>query len=107
MATKIEEIEGIGPALGEKLRNVGIKSVEDLLAKCGQNAGREAVAAETAIVSEKIMRKMPMRRRRRLPSTARAMASAHETKGSSSKLRLPCSSALVARMNATSRGQVG
>jgi predicted flap endonuclease-1-like 5' DNA nuclease len=54
MATKIEEIEGIGPALGEKLRNVGIKSVEDLLAKCGQNAGREAVAAETGI-SEKLL----------------------------------------------------
>ena len=34
----------------------------------------EAVAAETAIVSEKIMRKMLMRRRRRLPSTARTMA---------------------------------
>ncbi len=54
MATKIEEIEGIGPAQGEKLRNVGIKSVEDLLAKCGQNAGREAVAAETGI-SEKLL----------------------------------------------------
>lgn len=54
MATKIEEIEGIGPAFGEKLRNVGIKSVEDLLAQCGQNAGREAVAEKTGI-SEKLL----------------------------------------------------
>ena len=50
MATKIEEIEGIGPAQGEKLRNVGIKSDEYLLAKCGQNAGLEAWAAERPIL---------------------------------------------------------
>ena len=29
---KIEEVEGIGPAIGEKLRSVGIKDSDSLLA---------------------------------------------------------------------------
>ena len=54
MATGIEKIEGIGPAYGEKLRGAGIKSVEDLLTKCGTRAGRDDVGGQTGI-SEKLL----------------------------------------------------
>ena len=30
----IEEIEGIGPIMGEKLRNVGVKDTDTLREKC-------------------------------------------------------------------------
>ena len=33
--SKVEEIEGVGPAYAEKLAAAGIKSIEDLLEHCG------------------------------------------------------------------------
>ena len=45
----IEAIEGIGPANGDKLRAVGIKTCERLLTMCCDRKGRKAVSAETGI----------------------------------------------------------
>lgn len=52
MSYKIEEIEGIGPEYGKKLREVDIQTTEDLLRRCGDKKGREGVSTETSI-SEK------------------------------------------------------
>lgn len=56
MAYKIEEIEGIGPVFGEKLREAGITSVAGLLEKCASKSGRAALAKETEI-NEKLILK--------------------------------------------------
>lgn len=57
MATyKVEEIEGIGPALGEKLRAVGINTVDKLLEKAATKKQRQSLAEETGI-SEKLILK--------------------------------------------------
>ena len=54
MSYKIEEIEGIGPAYGEMLREADIQSTEDLLRRCGDKKGREGVATESGL-SEKLI----------------------------------------------------
>lgn len=56
MAYKIEEIEGIGPVFGEKLREAGITSVEKLLEQCASKSGRAAVAKETGIEEKFILK---------------------------------------------------
>lgn len=57
MATyKVEEIEGIGPALGEKLRAAGINTVDKLLEKAATKKQRQSLAEETGI-SEKLVLK--------------------------------------------------
>ncbi len=55
MATQIEMIEGIGPAYGEKLKGAGINSVEALLEKGANPAGRSALAQETGIPAALIL----------------------------------------------------
>ncbi len=52
MSYKIEEVEGIGPEYGKKLREVDIQTTEDLLRRCGDKKGRAGVSTETGI-SEK------------------------------------------------------
>jgi predicted flap endonuclease-1-like 5' DNA nuclease len=52
MSYSIEEIEGIGPEYGQKLRDVDIQTTEDLLRRCGDKKGREGVSTEASI-SEK------------------------------------------------------
>ncbi len=56
MAYKIEEIEGIGGAYGEKLNAAGIKTTEDLLNKCAKKAGRVKLAEETGISEKLVLR---------------------------------------------------
>ena len=56
MAYKIEEIEGIGPVYGEKLRAAGLNKVDELLEKCAAKAGRVALAAETGIDEKLILK---------------------------------------------------
>ena len=50
--TKIEEIEGIGPVLGEKFRDAGITSTEKLL-EAAKTPDQRAQLAETTGISEK------------------------------------------------------
>jgi len=54
MNYKIEEVEGIGPAYGEKLSGAGIANTGKLLEVCGGAAGRKSVAEKTGI-SEKLL----------------------------------------------------
>lgn len=56
MAYKIEEIEGIGPVYGEKLRAAGITTTEGLLEKCAGKSGRAALAKETGIEEKLILK---------------------------------------------------
>lgn len=56
MAYKVEQIEGIGEVYAEKLNAAGIKTTEDLLAKCAAPKGRKELAEATGI-SEKLVLK--------------------------------------------------
>lgn len=56
MAYKIEEIEGIGPVYGEKLRAAGVTTTEGLLEKCAGKSGRTALAKETGIDEKLILK---------------------------------------------------
>ncbi|MEQ9498486.1 MAG: DUF4332 domain-containing protein [Deltaproteobacteria bacterium] len=55
MTYKIEEIEGIGPAYGEKLAAAGIKTTDDFLAHCADAKGRKAIAEKTDISEKRIL----------------------------------------------------
>lgn len=46
---KIEDLEGIGPVLGAKLRDAGIQTTDDLLEKAASASGRRALAEATGI----------------------------------------------------------
>ena len=46
---KIEEVEGIGPSYGDKLRSVGISDTDRLLELCCTKGGRADVAEKTGI----------------------------------------------------------
>ena len=54
MSYPIEEIEGIGPSYGAKLKTAGISSTNALLKACAKKSGRKKVADETGI-SEKLV----------------------------------------------------
>jgi predicted flap endonuclease-1-like 5' DNA nuclease len=56
MATKIAEIEGVGPVYAEKLASAGIKSVEALLENGASKAGRKKIAEESGIDESKILK---------------------------------------------------
>lgn len=56
MAYKISDIEGIGPAYAEKLGTAGIKTTDDLLAKCASAPGRKAIAEATGISPKLILK---------------------------------------------------
>lgn len=56
MSYKIEQIEGIGAAYAAKLVAVGIKTTDDLLAKCAAKKGRVKVAEETGISPKLILK---------------------------------------------------
>ncbi len=54
--SKVEEIEGVGPAYAEKLAAAGIKSVDGLLEKCATRKGRADVAEATGISDKLILK---------------------------------------------------
>jgi len=56
MAYKVEQIEGIGEVYAEKLIAVGVKTTDDILAKCAAPKGRKELAEATGI-SEKLILK--------------------------------------------------
>ncbi len=55
MATRIVEIEGIGPARAEKLKLADIDTVEELLEKCASESGRHAVSAKTGLTEKNLL----------------------------------------------------
>ncbi len=52
----IEEVEGIGPIMGEKLRAVGIKDTDTLLEKCLTPKAREELAKSSGIAEKLILK---------------------------------------------------
>jgi predicted flap endonuclease-1-like 5' DNA nuclease len=52
---KIEDIEGIGPVFGEKLRGAGIDTTDELLEKGASRSGRAGLAETTGIDGGKIL----------------------------------------------------
>ena len=55
MARKITEIEGIGNVYAEKLQEIGITTVEELLEKGSTAKGREEIAEKTGISKKLIL----------------------------------------------------
>lgn len=53
---KIEDVEGIGPVMGEKLRAAGIKDTDSLLQNTLKPAQRKALAEKTEISPKLILR---------------------------------------------------
>ncbi|HMN91565.1 MAG TPA: DUF4332 domain-containing protein [Saprospiraceae bacterium] len=53
---KIEEIEGIGPVMGEKLRNAGVKTTDALLENTKTKKQRQDLADTTGISEKLILR---------------------------------------------------
>jgi len=53
---KIEEIEGIGPATGEKLRAAGVTDTDSLLERCCARAGRKALAEASGLSETQILK---------------------------------------------------
>jgi len=52
---KVEEIEGVGPAYAKKLSDAGIGSVDDLLEKGAQRAGRKRLAEAVDVPEQRIL----------------------------------------------------
>ena len=52
---KITEIEGIGPVLGEKFEEAGVKNTDGLLAQGGTKTGRKALAEATGLSESRIL----------------------------------------------------
>ncbi len=53
---KIEDIEGIGPATGDKLRAAGVKDTDTLLAKSGTPAARKALAEASGLSEAQVLK---------------------------------------------------
>jgi predicted flap endonuclease-1-like 5' DNA nuclease len=56
MSYKIDQIEGIGAAYAAKLAAAGIKTTDDLLAKCAAKKGRVQIAEATGISPKLILK---------------------------------------------------
>lgn len=56
MTYRIEEIEGIGKAYGDRLREAGVKDTAALLAKCAGPKDRAALAAATGIPEKLVLK---------------------------------------------------
>ncbi|MCR4659654.1 MAG: DUF4332 domain-containing protein [Bacteroidales bacterium] len=56
MAHKIIDIEGIGATYAAKLKEAGVKTTDDLLARCATKSGRRKTAEATGISEKLILR---------------------------------------------------
>lgn len=56
MAYNIIQIEGVGEAYAEKLNAAGIKTTDDMLAKCGTPKGRKEIEEATGIAHGLILK---------------------------------------------------
>ncbi|MGV8018933.1 MAG: DUF4332 domain-containing protein [Ignavibacteria bacterium] len=56
MAGKIEEVEGIGPVIGGKLRAAGVNSTEDLLNQGKTPKQRSELAAKAGLTEKQVLK---------------------------------------------------
>ncbi len=56
MGYSIEEIEGIGPAYGQKLAGLGIKNTGTFLKACADRKGRKQIAERTDISEKHLLK---------------------------------------------------
>jgi predicted flap endonuclease-1-like 5' DNA nuclease len=56
MSYRIDKVEGIGPANATKLAKASITNTKQLLEKCGAAKGRKAVAAETGLREDQLLK---------------------------------------------------
>ncbi len=56
MGYQIEEIEGIGPAHGEKLASVGIKNTDAFLQLCADRKGRREIGVKVNISEKHLLK---------------------------------------------------
>lgn len=54
--TKLKTIEGIGPVLSGRFESLGIKTVDDLLQRCGSTHGRCEISANIQICETRLLR---------------------------------------------------
>jgi len=78
---KIEDVEGIGPVMGEKLRAAGIKDSDALLAQCASPAQRKALSEQTGIAPKMVMRFANMADLYRVPGIGAEYAELLEAAG--------------------------
>ena len=78
---KIEAIEGIGPALGAKLREAGCHSPAQLLKDGGTASGRKSIAEKTGISESVILRCVNMADLFRISGVASQYAELLEASG--------------------------
>jgi len=53
---KIEDVEGIGPVIGEKLRSAGVPDTDTLLKETKTPAQRKALAAKAGLTDKQILK---------------------------------------------------
>lgn len=53
---KIEDVEGIGEAIGAKLRAAGIKDTDSMLAACATPAQRKQLAEQTGLSDKQVLK---------------------------------------------------
>ncbi len=53
---KIEDIEGIGPVLGEKLRTAGVKDTDTLLSNTKTPSQRKALAEKSGLTEKQVLK---------------------------------------------------
>lgn len=56
MRYKIQDIEGIGPSHGQRLRDAGIKTTAALLKACADPKGRKAMADKTGFSEQQLLK---------------------------------------------------
>ena len=56
MGYRIEDIEGIGPAFGEKLAGAGITNTDHFLTRCADRKGRRSTSAEVEISEKHLLK---------------------------------------------------
>ncbi len=101
MSYTIEEIEGIGPAFGAKLKEAGIEDTQALLARCGARKGRAEVAAATGIGESHLLKWANMADLMRLGGVGKQFAELLEGAGVDTIKELATRNAanLTAKMN--------
>lgn len=53
---KINDVEGIGPVISEKLISAGVKDTNTMLTQCNTPAQRRALAAKTGLTDKQILK---------------------------------------------------